>query len=171
MAVNHCITRERALELFDYDAETGRLVWKARANNNGVPAGKEAGSFDNGSGYRIVGADGKKLFVHRVAFLIAHGYLPPVIDHINQDKTDNRICNLRPADKRLNAFNAKMLTSNTSGYRGVSLESKTGKWVARINDGKRYRMIGRYVTKEDAAEAYRIEAIAIAGDFLGPQHR
>lgn len=171
MAIKHFITRERALELFDYEPETGRLVWKRRMNNNGASEGSEAGSIVKALGYRLVGADGKNLLAHRVIFLMVHGYLPPVVDHINQDKTDNRIANLRAANKRLNAFNAKMLSTNTSGFRGVSLERQTGKWVARINDGQSYRIIGRYSTKEEAAAAYQATAVDVAGDFLGKQHR
>lgn len=172
--INSMPARERILELLSYDPDTGRLTWRRRANNNGAPEGSEAGNISKSLGYRFVGVCGKNILAHRLIWFMVHGTVPAVVDHINRDKSDNRLCNLRAADKRLNAFNVKMLSTNTSGYRGVSIERSTGKWVARINDGTAYRMIGRYTSKEDAYEAYRAEALKVAGEFaswMSPQSK
>lgn len=166
MAAAHSIQLTQALvqELFDYSPESGELRWRKAPRSNHAKAGDIAGST-NALGYRQVHIGRRGFLVHRVAWLYVHGWLPTVIDHINRNKADNRLCNLRAADKRLNAFNAKMLSTNKSGYRGVSLD-RLGKWVARINTGTEYKYLGRFDTPELAHEAYMRKAREIAGEFV-----
>ena len=76
-----------------------------------------------------------------------------VIDHINQNKLDNRRCNLRVVSKSENAINSKVRNTNTSGFRGVSWESQTGKWRATVNQGKKRISAGRYDCAVEAALA------------------
>jgi hypothetical protein len=158
--------RAVALERLEYEPDTGRLLWKQRANNNGAAAGSEAGNVNKILGYRFVGLCGKNLLAHRLIWLMVHGNAPPVVDHINRDKSDNRLANLRAADKRLNSFNAKLLVTNKSGYRGVSQCKATGLWTARINDGSSYRFLGNFPTPEAASDAYKAVALKVAGEFF-----
>lgn len=97
------------------------------------------------------------LYVHRLAWLYVHGEWPTEqIDHINQNPVDNRIANLRPADKSQNVQNIDA-AYGSSGYRGVSFDSRCGdgnSWRARIMvDGKSHSL-GYYATAEEAHDAY-----------------
>ena len=84
---------QRVKELFEYDREAGKLFWKV-ATSRRIKVGREAGSIDT-EGYRIVEIDGKKYKVHRLIFLIEHGYLPEFIDHKDSNPLNNHISNLR----------------------------------------------------------------------------
>jgi len=76
-----------------------------------------------------------------------------VIDHKNQNKLDNRKCNLRVVDKSINALNAKIRNDNTSGHCGVSFDKARNRWTARISIHGKVSCIGRYATIEEAVDA------------------
>jgi hypothetical protein len=80
-------------------------------------------------------------YAHRLAWLYAHHELPTeYIDHINRDKDDNRISNLRVADHSMNKFNSKIYAGSKSGHNGVVFCKITQKWRAQIKrNGKHYR--------------------------------
>ena len=82
-----------------------------------------------------------------------------IVDHINQNKLDNRRINLRVIGKSENAFNSKQRTDNTSGYRGVSWDKARNKWTARICIHGKVSCIGRYGTIEKAIEARKLAEI------------
>lgn len=77
-----------------------------------------------------------------------------VIDHINRDKLDNRRSNLRACTQSINCYNAGMRKDNTSGYKGVTFNEKSQKWIARISYGKTRKHLGYFLTKEAAYDAY-----------------
>jgi hypothetical protein len=78
--------------------------------------------------------------------------IPELVDHINRDPSDNRWVNLRPADKSINAINAKRRPSK-SGHIGVCWWEERGKWVARARRHNVSRTIGYYKTLAEAVEA------------------
>lgn len=78
-----------------------------------------------------------------------------VVDHINQNKLDNRKSNLRDATKSVNALNSKIPTSNTSGVKGASWSKVAKKWRSAIWLNGRQIHLGYYKTVEEAGEAYR----------------
>ena len=80
-------------ELFTYDPETGELWWKERRSNR-VDMSRRAGS-QNGHGYWQVRYKGKVYYQHRLIWQMVHGYIPSEIDHIDQDKSNNKLGNLR----------------------------------------------------------------------------
>jgi hypothetical protein len=86
-------------------------------------------------------------------------------DHINGNGLDNRRENLRPTDHILNQGNIKSWSNNTSGFRGVTLERRTGKWVAQLNTKAKHLHLGTFVTKEEAARAYDKAALEYFGEF------
>lgn len=88
-----------------------------------------------------------------------------MVDHINQNGWDNRRSNLRIATKSQNMANKPKIRSNTSGYKGVSMVKKTGKWRARTNCNGREYTIGYFDNPEDAARAYDRKVIELFGDF------
>ena len=156
------LTRDRVCELFDYDPATGDLIRRmAKANQ---PAGAVAGSV-NAKGHLNVQVDGRLYAAHRLVFLMHHGWLPREIDHENRIKTDNRIGNLRPATSSQNKGNTQLLRTNSSGYRGVSRNSHSGKWHAQIKIHGKQTYLGRADTPEQAAVIYNQAAREHFGEF------
>lgn len=124
------ITQSQVAECFEY--RDGTLYWRGVTHpNKQYLADKPAGSIHK-TGYRHVTWMGKVHKVHRLIFLMHHGYLPPEVDHINGDRADNRIENLRAANRSENQCNRPALASNTSGYPGVSWHKKSKAWMVRV---------------------------------------
>jgi hypothetical protein len=154
------VTVERVCELLNYNPETGEFV---RAK-----VGKIAGSRMT-NGYRIIGVDGKGYLAHRLAWLVVHSRWPDGnIDHINGDRADNRIANLRECNQAQNMWNHNAAWGR-SGIRGVHWSGqdhkRQKKWVARLKVNGRTHNLGRFATKEEAAEAYKDAAIRLHGTF------
>jgi hypothetical protein len=122
------MTKEYAHTLFEY--RDGKLYWKISRSTRDI-TGKEAGYINHG--YRMVMIDGRNWRVHRIVFLMHHGFMPDMIDHINTDRSDNRIENLRAADEKTNSYNAGLRKDNVSGVKGVSWDKNRNKWVVRIS--------------------------------------
>lgn len=157
------LTAERLRELVHYDPDTGAFVWKVARRLKG--AGERAENY-GWEGYGRIHMDGRNYAAHRLAWFYIHGHWPPgLIDHVNGIPGDNRISNLRVADANANAMNRRKSTRNTSGYKGVSVYRRSGKWRAEIAArGARYT-VGFYDTPEEAAAAYRVAAAKIHGEF------
>lgn len=92
------------------------------------------------------------------------------VDHINQDGLDNRRSNLRHSTRSQNRVNVSIRKDNKSGYKGVSLYKKTGKWRAYIQKDKKWKQIGYFNTKEAAAIAYNNAAQELFGEFAWLNH-
>ncbi len=90
------------------------------------------------------------------------------IDHINGDRLDNRRQNLRPARPSENCSNRPKPSNNTSGFKGVSFDRRTGRWVATIGLNRRQVWLGRHDTAEQAARAYDAAALQLHGAFARP---
>lgn len=146
------ITVERLKELLNYDPETGVFTWKI--NKGRSLKGSEAGSVKH-HGYRRIVLDGKRLYAHRLAWLITYGVWPShSVDHINRQRDDNRIANLRDLPIQHNVWNQpEKRSNNTSGYPGVSA-LPTGRYIAHIRVDFKKRSLGTYSTAEEAAAAY-----------------
>lgn len=140
-----------------YDPESGALTWRRRTD---VPEGwnrKHAGrpAFTAvQKGYRVGKLGGVSYMAHRVVWAIYYGENPESeIDHINGNPSDNRIANLRAADRSINNRNRARLKSNRSGFTGVIWGRSAGKWIAQIEiDGQR-KHLGTFAAKEDAIAA------------------
>lgn len=145
------LTVERVRQLLDYDPKTGRLV--NRVSRGAAKAGKPAGGYAL-NGYRAVAVDGKRYFEHRLAWLYVHGVWPTGdIDHINGDRSDNRLSNIRDVPKKVNCQNLGGPKShNQIGFLGV--RRMRNKFQARIVLDGKTSYLGTFATPEQAANAY-----------------
>lgn len=151
------LTQEEVKRLFDYNPETGDLIWKRRydvlQNWNTKHAGKIAGTFRS-DGYVKIRIGGKKYFAHRLVWLWVYGYLPKKdIDHINKCSWDNKIENLREATDAENQQNVRRRIDNSSGYSGVHYRTDSGKWRAYINVAGKTQHLGSFCSKDLAVKA------------------
>lgn len=154
-----------AKELLEANFKTGKLFWKFRARNhfnsdnsfnrfNNNLAGKEAFTSKDTHGYFHGIILGKAYRAHRILWLLKHKQFPEFeIDHINQDRSDNRICNLREATPQQNSRNRSLRSDNKSGAVGVHFHKLTNKWTAQIHDGQRRKHLGLFETLESAIAA------------------
>jgi len=127
------LTQERVRELFDYDPETGFLIWKHRILSHGriSTKGGDVATCKGPSGYIYVGIDRKVYRAHRVIWLWWHGYLPEnQIDHINKNRSDNKISNLREVSCQCNNGNIFNPRHSTSVVKGVTWKSNPKSWAA-----------------------------------------
>jgi hypothetical protein len=148
------LTAQRLRELLHYDPETG-LLTRLTDNKRGRRIGDEAGSL-HASGSKEVMVDGINYRYHRVAWLHFHGVWPTFdIDHINGNKADNRISNLRDVPEDINMQNERRVRKNNkSGFMGVHWRADRSSWVASIRvNGKSIRL-GSFATAEEAEAAY-----------------
>lgn len=150
------LTAERLRELLHYDPETGIFRWREKSGLK-VRVGDVAG-FNAGK-YRQIGIDGQQFYVHRLVWLYAYGEWPKhVIDHINGDRNDNRLFNLRDVPTFLNAQNQKPgRRKSASGLMGVKINrtaTGTPSWIASLCVNGKSVHIGCYPTPEEAHQAY-----------------
>ena len=148
------VTHERLVSLMSYDPETGVFRWKQRTSNRArldAPAGGQ-----HGTGYLRVNIDGRRYFMHRLAWFYVYGEWPPEeIDHIDGVRSNNAISNLRLAAHRENSQNQPFLRStNTSGFCGVSWSKPHGKWAAYIHEGGKKRHLGLFDCEVEAAKSH-----------------
>lgn len=147
----------------DYHPDTGVFTWKLKIRNHNI--GDIAGNT-NWRGYTSIWINGLQYSAHRLAWAICNGSWPSAdIDHINENKSDNRICNLRQANRSENMFNRGKNKNNTSGFKGVSFCKYTNKWMAQITLCRKPMKIGRFKTKEEASRAYFEKAKELRGEF------
>lgn len=145
-------------ECLQYDPETGHLFW--RHNPGFLPmvnarlAGRRALASPNRGGYLRGSFKERTVSAHRVIWAMIHGEWPVgQIDHINHDRTDNRIGNLRAVSCKENQRNRMMTSLNTSGRIGITWHKKCKKWQVTI--GQKY--VGVFGCFQEATAA-RAEA-------------
>lgn len=156
--------------IVSYDPETGDLTWLPRTASmfsggrqspehsckiwNSANAGRPALSAVNKNGYRHGAIFGKTISAHRVCWALAHGRWPDqTVDHINGDRLDNRLVNLRDVPIAENSKNQRRKKKNSSGITGVYFFARTRKWVASIKGDGKVRNLGYFDTIEAAAIA------------------
>ena len=159
------LTAYEARRLLRYEPRTGNLVWLHRAPStfsteraakiwSAQYPGKVAGCAHKSSGYWHIKIKKTQYQAHRLVWLIVHGRWPVgEIDHINGNKTDNRIANLRDVSHAENGKNLMLSKRNNSGAVGVSFYSPRNKWVAKITVDSREIHLGYFEKKSDAIAA------------------
>ncbi len=163
MSKVNSLTIERLRECLSYDSNTGVFTWLL-SGAGWVRPGDVAGWESHG--YRRIHIDKKYYYAHRIAWFYIHGEWPKEqIDHIDGDRCNNRIVNLRAATNSENAYNKKMTRRNTSGHKGVYFHKAAKKWTAMIRSKSGHIYLGLYKTKELAHAAYADAAMKYHGEF------
>lgn len=152
MAESNAISAEQVRDLFSYDAATG-MVTRLVQRGNRAPAGADVGSADL-YGYRTVRINRRSYKLHRIIWLHAYGVWPTGdVDHINGERSDNRLSNLRDVPRRTNLQNQSKAPNNKStGVLGVYRDG--GRFYARISIDNKSCHLGTFDTVAEASAAY-----------------
>jgi hypothetical protein len=156
------LKHEDILRIFDYNPETGVLLWRERKQGRRLGS---LGSYDK-DGYLIVGINYNKYPVHHIAWMYVKGVWPKdKLDHFNQNKSDNRISNLREATNAENMRNVSKWSHNTSGLKGVSFHNLRKKYRATIKVNGKAMHLGLFECPAVAHFEYQIAANIHHGEF------
>lgn len=138
------LTTDMLHELLYY--KDGKLFWKVARGR--IKADSEAGTLHS-SGYLVVAINNKKHLLHRLVYLLHNGHIPNrlEIDHIDGNRMNNKIENLRAVTKTVNQQNRR----SAKGYTWIQRDSK---WQVVISVDGKSKYIGRYNTEEEARKAY-----------------
>ncbi len=156
---------EIVAEWLSYCPQTGRIAWRKNRWYN-AKEGSEAGSICSATGYRRIRLGGKRKHqAHRIAWLLHYGSdpYPLEIDHIDGNRTNNKLANLRLVTRQQNQFNRPKNKNNSSGYKGVYRYKDN--WRAGIRMNGRIHWIGVFSTPGLAAEAWNEAAIRLRGEY------
>lgn len=145
------LSAEKVRELFSYDPSTGVLTRNVKTNSN-AKAGSVAGTTS--SAYITVSIDGKLYPAHRLAWLHTFGVWPAHhIDHIDGDKKNNKLANLRDVTRSTNMQNRKSAQSNNQSGLAGAMKNGSG-WMARIRVAGANKYLGTFATAPQAHDAY-----------------
>jgi len=136
------IKQDELKGVLKYDKTTGLFKWWT---------GAAAGYFD--SGYMQINIGNRNYKCHRLAWFYEYGEWPEQIDHINHERSDNRLSNLRNVTHSENMKNKSKYKCNKSGVTGVCYHKRTGKWQARINLNGKEVYLGLFKTIKEASSA------------------
>lgn len=156
------ITQDLIKALFDYQPD-GTLVRKVTTNAR-AKAGTVSGTA-NKAGYLRTTVAGRSYYNHHLVWLLFHGSLPKLLDHINGDRADNRIENLRECTQAENMRNCRNKKNNSTGVKGVTWRPTKGKFRARLTVNNQEICVGHYATLEEAAHALQEARLTHHGEF------
>lgn len=162
MADAPALTAESVRKILHYEESTGVFTWRTTSGP------RKAGTVAGGAalGYWAIGVGRRRYQAHRLAWLYVYGVWPQVeVDHINRDRFDNRIENLRLASRRQNGANLSLSCRNTSGVKGVTWDKRSRKWLASIMVDRKRKHVGYFNDIGLAAAAYDRAAEKAFGRF------
>jgi len=149
---NFNLTKDLLHDLFDY--RDGKLFWKNTTRHRTDLIGKEVGCI-NGDGYKTTKIFGKQYQVHRLIYAMFHGNLPKCLDHIDGDRSNNKIENLRKATFSENSHNTKIYKSNKTGIKGINFNKQYQKFSVRCSvNGKSY-WLGLFTDLQEAEKVVK----------------
>lgn len=146
------LTQEELKSKLTYDPNTGIFIWLV-GSFKGKQAGCVSGNLPD-DGYWIIRINKKTYQAHRLAYLYVYGEFPRIlVDHIDRNRTNNKLDNLRQSTDALNSKNQTIYKNNVTGYHGVTAHGK--RWRARINVNGNKIHLGVFDTIEEAANKRR----------------
>lgn len=150
-----------------YNPLTGDMVW-CKTNTNKIKIGDSVSNV-SACGYLRMSltVDGvfKTIFVHRLAWFIHYNELPNVIDHVDGDKLNNKISNLRSCTQQQNSLNSRKQKNNTSGFKGVSWNKISKKYATTIRVNGKSKFLGLFDCPKEASKVYEAKAKELFGEF------
>ena len=130
------MTQQLVKDLFFYNQEEGVLYWRCNRKGHNV-SGKPVG-YKGSNGYLKTTINQQHIQNHQIIFLYCNGYLPEnFIDHIDRDRSNNKIENLREVTHQCNLRNSKLNKNNKSGVKGVFKDGKYNSWIAQLQVDKK----------------------------------
>ncbi len=157
------ISQSELQKLFKYNKETGDFIRKVKTAI-ATSVGEKAG-YKNKQGYVQMRIQGKTYQAHALAWLYMFGEIPTLIDHIDGNRSNNAITNLRIADRSINGFNREKKSESSSVFKGVLWSKKYGKWESKINASGKRKHIGYFHSEQEAGHAYNKSAIELHGEY------
>lgn len=166
------ITHNELIKRLNYNKQTGKFTWHEREIKsqydktwNKKHAGNETGYLRH-NGYKVINLNGKEYPCSRLAWYYVYGSWPEhEVDHINGNRADNRLINLRIATRSNNAMNRGIQSNNSSGYKGVWKRKGLNLWTASINVKGKKHYLGKFKSPEDAHHAYIKKQKELHGEF------
>lgn len=157
-------TKEQIEARYTYDPETGIFTSKVDGINPRVRVGARSGKVCP-DGYRSLSVDRCRYQASWIAWFLCTGKWPEnEMDHINHDRGDDRIANLREADRSTNCGYKRSFVGNRTGYRGLKVQTN-GRVAASICVNMKEIHLGTFDTSTEAAKVYDKAAIEHFGDF------
>jgi hypothetical protein len=157
--------REELQALLEYNSENGHLKWLVRTAQR-IQIGDRAGTV-NPDGYRQIRVFGRIYKAHRLIWFYVYGEWPKGwIDHINGNRDDNRITNLRVANGSQNSANSRKRTGGRSQYKGIYFHPHSGLWCARVTKNYKAVYCAYFRTDAEAHAAYVKAARRVFGEFF-----
>ncbi len=155
------LTQEQIRSDLAYNPVTGEFAWKK--SGKGRKVGKRPGRISK-YGYHEIKLSGKIYFAHKLAWLYVHGHYPQhpqeQIDHVNRDRSDNRIENLRLVKQGENDKNRSRYKNAKGPLTGVHWDAERKKWRADICSGDKRYNLGRYDSLFEAAAVRKSAELA-----------
>jgi len=161
---------EKLRQALTYDAKKGVFTWNIDVYTGKgnrlllIKRGTRAGCLQK-EGYRTIRYQGKLYFEHKLAFIFAKNIIPIFIDHVDGNKQNNKINNLRECTREQNGQNRTKCLCNTSGFKGVCFHKKQKKYIAQIKINGVHHWLGTFINAKEAAKAYDKRAAIEFGKF------
>lgn len=157
------LTAEQVRAVLHYSPETGVLTWRV---DTGTAKALDTAGVVGDHGYVLVGLRRRVYRAHRLAWLWVHGRWPTgSLDHVDGDRQNNRLSNLREATHTQNLQNSKRAREMASGLKGAYPTANGQTWTSRIRHNGRSVYLGCFSTPEAAHAAYRAAAERLFGEF------
>lgn len=151
------------VEFLSYDEESGQLIWQKRPPYSRIIVGNRAGNRLR-NGRSLVKLNGSLLYVHHIIWWLVYSKWPTdELDHANGDPTDNRISNLREADRFKNTQNSRY--RGIAGLKGAYPLAHGDRWFSRITANGKSIYLGIFLTEKKAHFAYCVAAAKYHGEF------
>jgi hypothetical protein len=147
------ITAENVKDFFSYEKSTGKLFWKVKRSHNAL-IGEEAGCVEKRHGYRVIRVLNHRYKAHRIVWLYVYGKWPSgIIDHINRNKTDNRVENLRDTTTQINNLNKGLSKASKTGIKNITWHTRDNRYRAAFTINGKQKHLGYFKSIEEAMSA------------------